>query len=214
MKDQTDDKNEKAPRQFSLRALFGLTFAAVILMAVVFRNSPGFHALWSLYSLIAVLPILVVFVVDTTALINGRRLAIISLVIFGVALATPALRLASDLVFGILAFLLSFVGIILFGDWGPRGEQFWYPIACTMGAVANVSFLVGWVAFLSFVRWRKGIVLARRSSTLGSFLSLTVILPLALSGELNGVYPGYGLWAASLLALALGSWRAEVSTQS
>ena len=209
-----NDEPDKKPLQFSLRRMLGVTLAAAILMglAVSFRGSRYFHAFWSPHALIAALPILGVFGVNATAVIKERRLAFLSLAIYGAALATPALRLASDLTFGYGAFLLSFLGIGLFSDWGSSGERFWYPIACTMGALANVSFIVGYVSFLIFVLWRKGIGLARWSSTLGSCLSLFVILPLALSTELNGVYVGYGLWAASLLALELGSWRAAINT--
>ncbi|MHB8897807.1 MAG: hypothetical protein ACYC6Y_03565 [Thermoguttaceae bacterium] len=209
----SNDEPGKKPLQFTLRTMFGVALAAAILMglAVSFRDSRYFHAFWSPHALIAAIPILGVFAVNATAAINERRLAVLSLVIYGIALATPALRLASDLVSGYSAFLLSFIGVGLFSDWGSHGEHFWYPIACTMGAVANVSFMVGCVSFLTSVLWRKGIGLARWSSTLGACLSLSVILPLALSTELNAVYLGYGLWAASLLALALGSWRTAQS---
>ena len=210
----SNDEPDKNPLQFSLRTMFGVLLAAAILMglAVFFRGSRYFHVFWSPHALVAALPILGVLGVHATAVINERRLAVVSLAIYGVALATPALRLASDLALGCFAFLASFFGIALFSDWGSTGEHFWYPIACTMGALANVSYIVGYVSFLTFVRWRKGIDLARWSSTLGACLSLSVILPLALSTELNGVYLGYGLWAASLLALALGSWRAAIKT--
>ena len=76
-----------------------------------------------------------------------------------------------------------------------------------MGALANTSFIGGYLAFLAFVIWQKGIGVARWSATLGFCLSLLVILPLAWSTELNGVYIGYGLWVSSLLALTIGSWR-------
>jgi len=202
------EKRDGNPRQFGLRFLFGLTLAAAILarMAIVFRDSRYFHALWSPHALIAALPIYGVFVVHFTTVLRGRRLAVLSLVIFGVALVTPALRLGGDLAFGWVAFLLSFVGVGLFQNWESGGERFWYPIACTMGALANLSFLIGYVAYLIFMVWHKGIRLSRWSSTIGSCLSLSVIVPLALSTELNGVYLGHGLWATSLLALALGSW--------
>ncbi len=204
------DASDRTPHQFSLRTLFGVMLGAAILMgvAVAFRDSRYFHALWSLHALLAALPILGIYTVDVTAVVRGRRLAIISLAIYGVALATPALRLGSDLTFGFFAFLLSFVGIDLFNDWGSSGFH-WYPIACTMGAVANISFIVGYGSFVTFVIWNKGIYLARWSATLGSCLALFVILPLCLSAKLNGVYIGYGFWTASLLALAFGSWRVQ-----
>jgi hypothetical protein len=202
------DRSDRNPRQFGLRVLFGLTLVAAILarMAIVFRDSRYFHALWSPHALIAALPICGVFVVHFTTVRRGRGLAVLSLAIFGVALVTPALRLGGDLVFGWVAFLLSFLGIGLFQNWESGGERFWYPIACTMGALANLSFIVGYVAYLTSLIWHKGIRLSRWSATLGSCLSLSVIVPLALSTELNRVYLGHGLWTTSLLALALGSW--------
>jgi hypothetical protein len=44
-------------------------------------------------------------------------MAIASVRLYSLAMLTPALRLASDLVFGWFAFLLSFVGIGLFIEW-------------------------------------------------------------------------------------------------
>ena len=212
MKMPTDNEIVQAPRQFSLRSLIGLKFIAAILIGVIvsafaFRHTLYFHSLWSPHALIAAVPILGVFRIHAADVLSGRRLAIISLAIYGVALATPALHLAGDRVFGYLAFYFSFVGIGLFNDWGSRGEGFWYPIACTIGALVNILFLVGYGCFLA-----KGIRLTRWLATLGSFLSMFVILTLALSTELNGIYLGCGLWVASILALALGSWRTPIAT--
>lgn len=201
------DRNQR--RQFSLRALFRVTLAAAILVgvAVVFRDSGRVRALWSPHALLAALPILGIFVIHATAVINRRRLAVASLAIYCVALATPALRLTNTNhpMFGYFAFLLSFVGIgLFFGGAGLINDRFWFPIACTMGALANISFILGYVSFLRFVIWRRGNYWTRWSATLASCLSLSVILPLAQSKNLSGVYLGYGLWVTSLLALAFG----------
>ena len=172
--------------------------------AILFRDLRHSHALWSLHALVAALPILGIFVVNASAVFEGRRLAIISLAIYGVAFAMPAFRLGGDMAFGVEAFYFSFLGIDLFGEWARDGH-FWYPIACTIGILANISFILGYISCLG-----NGILLTRWLATIGSCLSLFVIFPLVLSTELNGIYLGYGLWVTGLLALALGSWRIAI----
>lgn len=209
------DTPDPSTRQFSLRTLFGLMLGAAVLMGVALacRDSRYFHAIWSLHALIAALPILGFVVVQATGIVNERRLAAISLVIFGVSLATPALRLGSDLVFGFMLFLLSFLGIELFNEWESSGVGFWYPIACTMGAIANITFIVGYLSFVTRMFWPRGIDLARWSAAIGCCLALLVILPLCLSAKLNGIFIGHGLWVTSHLALAFGSWRTAIKHQ-
>lgn len=120
---------------------------------------------------------------------------------------THGLRLGGDLTLGYACFFLSYVGIGLFNDCGLNGEHFWYPICCTMGALANTSFVAGSLGLLFSGKGNKRLRLARYSGLTGSILSLLVILPLALSTELNGLYIGHGLWVASFLALAIGISR-------
>ena len=145
-----------------------------------------------------------VFLLNATSTLSGRQSAHLSLLILGVAIVMPANRLASDLLFGYGATIFSFWGIQLFNEWGPRGEEFWYPISCLAGLLVNFAFLVGYISFLS-----GGIRLARWTASIGFCLSIFVTLALALSTELTGIYIGHGLWMTSLLALSLGSWRAE-----
>ena len=196
-----NDSSDRNRRAFSMRTWMVLTLHAVVLLgfAMIFR--PTFVRWWP-YPLLAALPMLGVFLVNATATVSGHRSALSSLPIFGVALLMPALRLASDLAFGYSAFLLSFYGITLFREWGSTGESFWYPIACTMGALVNLLLIAGYCSYLAGC-----IRLARWSASLGFCLSLCVTLALARSTELNGIYLGHGLWVTSLLALSFGSWR-------
>ena len=139
---KSTDESERTPRQFHLWTWWGVTLAAAILMgvaAILFRDLRHSHALWSLHALVAALPILGIFVVNASAVFEGRRLAIISLAIYGVAFAMPALNLGGDMTFGVEAFYFSFLGIELFGEWGSRDEHFWYPIACTIGILASFT---------------------------------------------------------------------------
>jgi hypothetical protein len=130
--------------------------------------------------------------------------AMVPAVLFLSSLVTPALHLGADLAFGYTAFYLSFLGILLFSTMHQNNwESIFAPIACTMGAVANLSFIVGYICFLS----RRRILWAFRASILSSCLSIVVLPPLFLTGNLKGLSVGYGLWVASSFALAVASWR-------
>jgi hypothetical protein len=206
MNDPSTSKSEKRKFQFRIQSLLGLTLAAAVLMAlgIAFGGSRYFGVFWSVNSLIAVLPILAVVALNALWNWSNGLQVLFSFTLFFASLVMPAIKLASDVVFGIQALMFSFVGIILFGEWGPSGEQFWYPIACTLGGIANILF------FVTLVRSLFSGLNARRAcqlSTGSSFLSIFVIFALACSGELNAIYLGYGLWAASMLTLAIGTWR-------
>ena len=167
-----------------------------------------FSVPWWPSAFLAVLPMVSVFLVNATASISGRVSAHLSLPILGLAILMPAIRLASDLLFGYGATLFSFLGIGFFKTWGSSGEELWYPIACWAGLLVNVTFLVGYISFLS-----GAIRLARWTASIGFCLSVFVTVALALSTELNGIYLGHGLWMTSLLALSLGSWRMEATVR-
>ena len=197
---------EQNRRRVSLWKLCGIALAAAVLIRIVFTvgEPRQFRSLWSLHALIAALPILGVYIIHAATPVTGRRLGLASLLIFGVALALPAIHLRGD-IFGLVAFVYSFLAFHP-GNWGS--------IPLTMGALSNLSFLVGYLAFLAFVLWQKGIRLARALATLGFCLSILVILPLAWSNDLQSVFLGYGLWVASQLALALGSWHTAAKVKT
>jgi hypothetical protein len=195
--------------QFSVRELLVLTVTVAILLTigVLSRGSRYFGALWSLWALAALVPIVAVWLVGRWRFVSAHLLAHGSMVLYLVSLGVPALMLGGDLMFGYLAWFLSFAGIEpLFDDWRLHavGETMWYPIACTMGAAANVAFLTAYVAYLLSGRWPQAYTRGYRAENFGTAFALLVLLPLALSSELNAIYPGYGLWTASFLALALG----------
>ncbi len=201
-------KSNRSSFQFSLLALFGLQLAAAILVAVAIRlhNSGYFPALFSLHTLVALLPILTVCVLNAAGLVSGRTSAEMSLVFYVFAFMLPAIGLQNDAIFGVLAFGLSFLGAAILLDWIVGNTLFtWAMIACLMGAAANVLFMVGYVTSLTAAA--KRIRLGRSTATLGFCLSLMVVVPLNLHGNLTGIYLGHGLWVASMLALALGGWR-------
>lgn len=209
-----DDPAKTGSRQFSVRTLFGVTSAVAVLMglALAILDQRCFRALWSYHAVLATVPIIGVWIVPATGLVSGRRLAFLSLAVFGVALLVPALRF-EGMGFGWQAFGLSFfgtfVGIYTFPDWRTSEETCLY-LASTIGAVANVIFLVGYVSFVTSVIWGRGLHLARWSASIGSCLALLVVFPMCLGNGLNSIYIGYGLWIAAMVALALGSWTTSV----
>lgn len=188
---------------------FPIIMIGVVLGAFVFRDTRYFRFLWSMHALVAVIPILGVLRVHVATVGHARLLAVTALAVYGASMAMPALRLGGDLVFGWGAVLLSFDGLEMFWGWGGSGTGFWYPIACSFGVVVNISFVLGGGAFL-----RGRIFVARRLATTAAILSASVLLPLCMSGKLDSIYAGYGMWTSSALLLALGSWRAPTEIQS
>ena len=74
-----------------------------------------------------------------------------------------------------------------------------------------VMFIVRGVFALAVARrcnlGRKSLVFSQWSATLAFCCALAAIVPLGLCEGQLPIYLGYGVWVASLLALALGSWR-------
>jgi hypothetical protein len=153
-------------------------------------------------SVSALIPILAVIVLSVTRLLSGSLLAALSLPVFCVSLLMPAvggMGLRSGMSPGWEMFAYSFFPGCLTGL---------FPLAA-MGAIANVSFIAGYLGCLYFLIGRGGLSWTRWIATFGCCMSLLAIIPLGLHFNHVTVGIGHGLWVASLLALALGCHRME-----
>jgi hypothetical protein len=202
-------------RQFSLRSLFALTFFTATLLTISYlcRGSYFFGAIASPWVIITLAPIVGGVACHHWQLVATHMLGNSSLLLYIISLALPAINLGQDIAFGAIAAYLAFAGIFMFESWWTEPSLFspswevrtWYPIAGTMGTLANLTFILAYISFLFLRRRKKAIAFARRSALISVALASLSILPLSLSGQLEVTYPGYGLWVASLAALALGT---------
>lgn len=204
----TAESVARPPRQFSLRALFLLTLVVAILLTIGVIHSP-----WT--SITIAIP-LVVWFMDRARLVAPRWLAIASIALFGISLCLPAIQihLSSTLwsndyvVWGWNAFLGTFLSIpeILDGRW-LRSEPDEIDAAFTylFGAAANTAFLLGFLAYGLSVKFPRARTFARRAATVAAFLVVDDFALIVYTGELRDIYPGFGLWLASAMALALGA---------
>jgi hypothetical protein len=146
---------------FSSRAFLAMPITAALVTGIVLLLSDTglFSLLFSPHGLAVSLPIICLVVGIVVGIFYGRPLALLSLAVFCVALAVPALRFAGDLFPGCVIFLFSFFGAGNLGDWKSTGSGCWTLIACAIAALANISFIVGYLALLLFANWQKGIPL-------------------------------------------------------
>jgi hypothetical protein len=113
-----------------------------------------------------------------------------------------AFRVGSDLWYGGAAFAASFLGVLLLPQLDTEDLSRW--IVCPMGAAANIAYIVGFFGVLFADRVSAFI---RTIAKWGAILGAGSIVPLVIAGPAQAIYPGYGLWVASLLALWLGTRR-------
>ena len=213
-----ESDRERGRSQFSVRDLLvGTTAVSVALtIAALSRNSSYWSALsrpWTWTSLSLVAAVLVAYRRMPDRRLWARR----SKWVFILSMVVPALRFGggadSELSFGGQAFLECFV----FG-WGylenlvvthnPRA--YWpvsndLPFACTIGGIANLLLIGGWIAY--WVSRRRGHrpTVGRWMGGVAFVLMFSSLIPIAWQGDLlTSIYPGFGLWAASALMCALG----------
>lgn len=192
---------------YALLIPFGL-IALLAAVAVPLRDSRYFGALFSASAALALTPVVAVVVLSAANVIRGRKLALASMGVYLIALLTPAIHLDGDIAYGWRATLLSVFGMTLFGEMRGQGEGLWYPIACALGLAANASYLLGYAALCVPVWRRRRPRLPLRAGAFSAVSAVAVIIPLALSRDLNGIYVGHGLWLATFLALELGAQEA------
>ncbi len=196
------------PRQFSLRDLFKLTLFVAILLTIGVIHSP-----WTPITI--VIPLTVWFV-DRARLVAPRWLAIASFSLFGLSLCLPAIELhlsstmfTNDyMVWGWHAFMTSFLIIpeILRGHW-PWNEpdEIDWAFAYLVGAAANLALLSGVIAYNISAKFPNTRTFARSAAILACLLAAADLAVLLYTSELRYIYPGFGFWLASMLALALGT---------
>jgi hypothetical protein len=214
-------------RSFFLRWVVPLIFAALAIAAVggLVSHSWSGHALASPWALWALMIVAAVWAADRFQLVAPPILAAASVVLYGLSMCVPALSTsdvdgAITLVMGWSAFLGSFLVLpgfvveLLFGR-NVSSSEIWSLVVFIMGALANLAFIVGYTLLLVGSvrpRWKTA---AHDAALIGAILSLAIVVPMSF-GDSFVVYPGYGLWAASSLALWLGARheRAARSKQS
>lgn len=206
-------------RQFSLRELLVLTFAASLILAigVSSRGSKQFGAFWSPWALAALSPIVGVLVVGRFRLTSPLALAIASIVLYVASLCTPAIGLdigSSSTIWGFQALYFS---MVIFPDLvsnfleSSRFGDAWGPTVYLMANLANISFVVSVILFFVGIKHPRAVTLCWRTSLLGTVLPIIVLIAFLLDGGIRAIYPGYGLWIASFLAMALAAKRARSS---
>ena len=208
-------------RQFSVRELLILTLLAslILTVGVVSRGSRYFDAFSSPWALASLTPSIIILAVVRFRLASPPRLVFASAALFLVSLCVPAISLQifslPSMFWGWQALCVSVMAIADLPQLIVElsSIEMWsvdhYGAAILMGGIANLAFIL---AFLTFFLARKKIgrmSLARRSCALAATLAFLLIIPLALSASLVEVYPGYGLWLTSMIALRSGALRFE-----
>ncbi|HEY3391096.1 MAG TPA: hypothetical protein VGK58_00160 [Lacipirellulaceae bacterium] len=204
-------------RQFSLRELLVLTFAASLILAIAVssRGSTRFGALSSPWALAALSPIVAVLVVGRFQLASPRALAALSIAIYAASLCTPALGFelgSSSAIWGYQALHFSlwiFPELVsnFLDSW--TFDRLWGPVVCLMGNLTNVAFVVSVILFFVGTKNPKAYAFCRRTALLGALMAIAVLTAFLFEGDIKVIYPGYGLWIASLLAMALAAKRAR-----
>jgi hypothetical protein len=228
----TAEPSRLGAQQFSLRSLFVLTLvvALYLTISVLNRDSTYARVFSSPWTALSLLPIAALWLCNRWHLLTTRRLVVGSFVAYLIALALPALQFEDDTSFGWFVWCQSFfVGVgglyeellDLFTEDPPPtpGDAFalWLigpitispliPILCTMGAIANFTYLTALPAFAWFRKKRRLQRFAYWAAPLAAILSVMVLIPICMTKELGALYPGYGLWTASIFALAIAVRR-------
>jgi MFS family permease len=214
--------NPHTARQFSVRDLFTLTLVVSILLTigVLSHGSEYFGALASPWTAVSLLPIVAVWLADRWQLMPPRAMLVAAVAGYPIALGLPAFAWPGEIVFGWVAWLQSFWGLLLFGDrhvegsgglfFGPFTIPLSFPIACAFGAAANLSYFIALAAAWYSRRKPRGLKLAQAAAITAILFAFAALLPMCLTGELVALLPGYGVWTASFLALALACDRRRI----
>jgi hypothetical protein len=204
-------------RQFSLRELLVLTLVASLILAigVLSRGSEQFGAFSSPWALAALAPIACVMVVARFQFLSSRGLATLSIALYAASLCTPAIGLdlgSSSPVWGYHALYFSLVffpEIVTNFIESPGLHQAWGTAVYLMANMANFAFVASVMLFLAGYKNPRAFKYCRRVSLSGAVLPVVVLIAFLLESDITLIFPGYGLWIASFLAMALAAKRAE-----
>jgi hypothetical protein len=204
-------------RQFSLRDLLVATFAVSLILAigVLSRGSEQYGALSSPWALAALAPIACVLAAARFQLLSARGLAIASVALYAASLSTPALGLdlsSSSPIWGYHALYFSLVffpEIVSNFLESPGFHQAWGTAVYLMANLANFAFVASVMLFLVGYKNPRAFKYCRRVSLSGAALPVVVLIAFLLESDITLIFPGYGLWIASFLAMALAAKRAE-----
>jgi hypothetical protein len=200
-------------RQFSLRELLVLTFAASLILAigVSSRGSEQFGAFSSPWALAALAPIVGVLIDARFQLLSSRVRAMVAIAFYVASLCTPAIGLnigSSSTIWGFQAlyFCLWIFGELVFDvheSWSV--DQIWGPVVYLMGNLANIAFVASVILFFVRSKNLRTFTFCRRVALLGAVMAIVILMAFVLDGGIKEIYPGYGLWLASFLALAFAA---------
>jgi hypothetical protein len=201
-------------RQFSLRELLVLTLAASLLLAIAVssRGSKRFGALSSPWAFAALSPIVAVLVVGRFQLASSRVLAALSIALYAASLCTPAIGLdfGSSPIWGFQALHFSMVVFPdLVSDFLESFDNVLGVVVYGMGNVANIAFVASVILFFVGIKNPGSFAFSRRVALLGAVMAIAVLTAFLLESEIKVIYPGYGLWIASFLTMALAAKRAR-----
>lgn len=161
----------------------------------------------------AIAPFIAVYAAYRARIGTPRWFAHTAWLLYVAALCLPTIRLASDQLAGWNALLSNFYFLFhfVYGVFheSPGQEAVCYFVACVLGAVANVCFYISMAVVLFRPRgntkepritWTE---YAHVCSVAAASSALLALVPLTLSGELNGVYLGHGCWLAAHVSVML-----------
>jgi len=208
-----DDMPLRQARQFSLRELLVLTFAASLILAigVSSRGSEQFGAFSSPWALAALAPNVAVLIDARFQLLSSRVRAMVAIALYVASLCTPALGLdlgSSSIIWGFhaLYFCVWVFWELVFDfheSWSV--DQIWGPVVYLMGNLANIAFVASVILFFVGSKSVRAFTFCRRVALLGAVMAIVVLTAFVLEGSIKEIYPGYGLWLASFLALAFAA---------
>jgi hypothetical protein len=206
----------RQPRQFSVRELLVLTFATSLILAigVSSRGSRYFSAFSSFWALTSLAPLAVILAVGRLYLASPRMLVVVSIMLYAASLCVPAVEMhfwnaAVLWGFHVWYSCMVFVPFALFGLFtnSLSDDDRFLGLASLMGCTANLAYIIGIILFFVGIKSAKVVNLCRRLSLLSASFAATVVVPIALTADLLDIYPGYGLWIASFLALVIATRR-------
>jgi len=163
----------------------------------------NFRALGLVDAYLALTPIAAVWVVWRMRLIPGKRLIVTSIILYLSSMPGPFLDLGAlgrgyqlameftIVTFGLIQANPPFTGLVTLG--------------CYAGFLANASYLIA--LFFVLCGQPPKVLIAERFmidfSGIALLLSIFMLLPFGLDGELDAIYMGYGAWVAAMLAMWL-----------